>query len=161
MENKHINQLPLGRIFSVLTKKYLGLLSHELKDSPIERYYFPLYLIGVNSGKISQQQLADFVITDKVSIVRIVDSLEREQLIVRKKNKNDRRQHDLWITEKAAPWIKKIEIAMQKTDQIFLHQLQTISQNQFKPALVHLVKSVLDLPADEIEVFYSKKKKKT
>jgi len=158
MENKMYEQIPLGRIFSILTKKYLGFLSLQLKDSPVQRYFHPLYLIGKNSGNISQQQLASYLVSDKVSIVRVIDSLEKEKLIERKKNPEDRRQHLLCITKKAEPWIEKIAEAIQKTDKVFSSFLQKEMQPNFKPEMIKLMKQVIELPAEEIELFYSRKK---
>lgn len=159
MKDSCYNQLPLGRIFGVLTKKYIGFLAQQLQDSPVERYFYPLFLVATYSGKISQQQLADYLLSDKVSIVRVIDSLEKEGLIERTINQKDRRQHLLCITEKAKPWIDKIEKAVQKTDALFISFLQQDMQEDFKTELINLVKQVMVLPVEEIEVFYSRKKR--
>ena len=72
------NFLPLGKVFGFLTKKYIGIVSEKMRTTPIADNYFALLTIGLNSGKISQQELADHLLTDKVSLVRILDSLEKE-----------------------------------------------------------------------------------
>lgn len=160
MEINVCDQLPLGRIFGVLTKKYIGFMAQQLKDSPIERYFYPLYVIGTNSGKISQQQLATLLFTDKVSIVRIVDSLEKEELIERKINPQDRRQHLLCLTKKAEPWIAKIEAIICQTDNVFISCLDEKAQENFKSGLMSMMQQVKDLPVEDIEVFYSRINKK-
>src|SRR5688572_26146124 len=113
MEPSHVENLPLGRIFGFLTKQYIGLLAKRMENTPVERYYYALMIIGQNSGKISQQQLADQLLTDKVCMVRMLDCLEKDGLIERTVNPGDRRQHLLSVTEKGRPWVMEIEKAEQ------------------------------------------------
>lgn len=154
------NEMPLGRIFGMLTKKYVGLLAQGLKDSPIERYFYPLYVIGKNSGKISQQELASCLLIDKVSVVRIIDVLEEKKLIVRKNNPKDRRQHLLSTTKTAEPWLKIIANNIQQTNAQFLACMDDETQKSFKAGITTLVEQTLNLPHEDFEVFYKRKSKK-
>lgn len=148
--------LPLGRVFSFLTKQYIGEMALRMKDTPIERYYFPLYLIGKNSGKISQQELANQLLMDKVSLVRILDVLAQDQLIERKVNPNDRRQHLLCVTEKALPWISIIEENLQITNEHFLEFLPEDKREDFVKMLQLLLCATKDLPVENVELFYNR-----
>lgn len=152
--------MPLGRVFSFITRRYIGFLSNELKDSPIERYFYPLYLIGMHSGVINQQELACYLMSDKVSVVRVINSLEKEGLIERVKNPSDKRQHFLNITEKAKPWVDKIYTAIQKSDEAFISRLPKEIQSNFKHHLIDFIYEIKDLPTEEIEMYYSRKKVK-
>jgi len=147
---------PLGRMFSFLTKQYIGVMAMSMKDTPIERYYYPLYLVGQNSGKISQQELADKLLMDKVSLVRILDVLMNDGWIIREVNPKDRRQHLLSVTEKAEPWIKKIETNLQRTNDHFLSFLPEGQREQFVPMLKHLINATKELPIEEIELYYNR-----
>ena len=109
----------LGRSFGYLTKQYIGTLSAKLEGVPVQRYYYPLYIIGKSSGKICQQQLADQLLMDKVSIVRILNALTEDGYIERKVNPEDRREHLLHITKKGKPWVKSIENSLKETDAQF------------------------------------------
>ena len=156
MEDGFPHELTIGRMFSFLTKQYIGLLALRMKDTPIERYYYPLYLIGRNSGAISQQQLADQIMTDKVSMVRILDSLSEEGLIERKVNPGDRRQHLLYITEKGLPWVDEIEKALHETDHLFLNFLPGDERALFLQQLRLLISSAKNLPVEQVELFYNR-----
>ncbi len=46
-----------------------------------------------NEGPLSQQQIADMMLKDKNSVVKLVDSLESRGLVVRRANPDDRRQN--------------------------------------------------------------------
>lgn len=147
---------PLGRIFSFLTKQYIGQLALRMAGTPIERYYFPLYIIGKNSGRISQQELADQVLTDKVSLVRILDVLAEDGFIEREKNPLDRRQHLLRITPKAEPWIKEIEAGLRETNDYFFQFLPEDQQVAFKDMLSLMICKSKNLPIEDIEIFYNR-----
>lgn len=155
-ENSNIAQLPLGRIFAVLTRQYIGILAKRMKNTPVEKNYFALFLIGKNSGKISQQQLADQLLTDKVSMVRMLDCLEELELIERTVNPEDRRQHLLVATPKAQPWLSEIEKALRETDEVFLSFIAAEYREAFRSQLLELCGSVVDLPAEEVELFYNR-----
>jgi MarR family transcriptional regulator, transcriptional regulator for hemolysin len=156
MSNVHTSQWPLGRIFGFLTKQYIGYLSKRMINTPIERHYYPLYLIGKNSGNISQQQLADQLSTDKVSMVRILDYLTEGGYIERRVNPNDRRQHLLYITESGKPWVDEIEQALSETDDLFLNFLQKEQRVVFIERLHQLMEVTKDLPVEQIELFYNR-----
>jgi MarR family transcriptional regulator for hemolysin len=148
---------PLGRFFSFLTKQYIGKLTQRLEHTPVERYYFPLYLIGKNNGTISQQELADQLLMDKVSLVRILDTLALDGFIERKTNPKDRRQHLLNITPKAEPWILEIEKGIKETNDYFFSLLDPSLHANFELILTELITKTQEIPADQFEFFYPKK----
>lgn len=150
----------LGRTFGFLTKQYIGYLAKRLEDTPIERYYYPLYLIGKNSGMISQQQLADMLLIDKVSLVRVLDVLAEEGYVERKVNPYDRRQHLLYITSEGEPWVNEIEQGLSETDDFFLSFLPEAHRLLFKDLLQQLITATKDLPVEQVELFYNRIKDK-
>jgi len=156
MEVSHIDNLPLGRVFGFLTKQYIGMLAKRMENTPVERYYHALLLIGHNSGNISQQQLADQLLTDKVSMVRMLDCLTKDGFVERTVNPEDRRQHLLVLTEKAKPWISEIEKAVEETDNVFLSFLDPEIRTCFPLELRKLCTSVMDIPVETIELFYNR-----
>ena len=156
MENTDLSHLTLGRVFGFLTKQYIGFLTKRMENTPIERYYFPLFLIARSSGKISQQQLANQLLCDKVSMVRIIDCLCKDGMIERTVNPQDRRQHLLSVTAKGLPWVEEIEKALNETDEIFLSFIPEERRTVFYSDLVNLCHSVIELPVEGVELFYNR-----
>lgn len=148
---------PLGRFFSFLTKQYIGKLTLLLEHTPVERYYFPLYLIGKNNGHMSQQELADQLLMDKVSMVRIIDALQKDGFIERKTNPEDRRERRLHITPKAEPWILEIEKGIKEANEYFFSLLDPSLHANFQLILTELITKTQDIPANQFEFFYPKK----
>ena len=54
-----------------------------------------------NNGPMSQQNLADTMRKDKNSITKLVDGLEKKQLVKRQRDRNDRRSNLVVLTSKA------------------------------------------------------------
>jgi len=82
-------------------------------------------------GPLSQQQIADVMMKDKNSVVKLVDSLENRKLVKRESNSKDRRQNIIKVTAKA-------------------NKLQDDVTNL---ALESVAKITDGIPEEEIEVF--------
>jgi MarR family transcriptional regulator, transcriptional regulator for hemolysin len=92
---------PVGRILSRVGKSYLQLLNARLNYLDIERYYYALMLIEMGQGKITQNELASQLETDKVSIVRTIDYLAEKGYVDRIRSSTDKRKYCLTLTDKA------------------------------------------------------------
>jgi DNA-binding MarR family transcriptional regulator len=102
---------PIGRITGRINKVFFKALKKRLSYLGIEHSFFPLLLIGLGNGELTQQNLADKLMTDKTRVVHIVDYLFDNGFVLRIKNENDRREYKLHVTNKglkAIPDIKRI-----------------------------------------------------
>ena len=113
MKKKQQNKIeqPLGRILSHIGKSFLQLLNEKLYHLDIERNYYALILIESSETGLTQQELAELLNTDKVSVVRIVDYLSNKGYVKRVNDTLDRRKYCLVLTakaEKEMPVIKKV-----------------------------------------------------
>jgi len=116
MENKlkAYSEQPLGKFLSSIGKRFLHTLNVELFQLDIKRSYYALMLIEEGNGKMTQQDLADLLESDKVSVVRIVDYLTETGYVKRERVITDRRKYGLTLTEKAEKELPVIKKAMQK-----------------------------------------------
>lgn len=105
---------PIGRFLNKIGKLFLAELQHELSHLDIERSFYPLLLIYEGNGKLTQQDLARNLATDKVQIVRIIDYLSVNGYVERIQNVADRRKYELTATQKAESVIPDIKKAFQK-----------------------------------------------
>ena len=64
-----------------------------------------------NGSKMSQQQIADTIIKDKNSVVKLIDGLEKKEMVKRVENVDDRRQNLIEVT----PLGKEIEESVKET----------------------------------------------
>ena len=142
---------PLGKYFGVLTKQYVSILTSKLEELPIDRYFFPLLIIAKNSGEISQKELAKHLFADKVTIVRIIDYLEKMEMVVRVVNDDDRRSYHLFSTQKAERFIPLIENAMHETDELFISFIDPDFRATFKQELKKLTKQIEKIPGERFD----------
>lgn len=111
---------PLGKLLSSIGKTLLNELNVKLKQLDIERNFYSLILIEEGEGKMTQQDLADLLDSDKVSVVRIVDYLSDKGYVNRVKDSSDRRKYRLTLTTKAEKELPLIREAISDVSQIAL-----------------------------------------
>lgn len=102
-------ELPLWLQLNKVSKMYMDALTARLGHIGIRRHYFLLVAIGEGGGKLTQQELADLLETDKVTMVGILDALDRRGFIRRTASKEDRRKHLIVLTPKAEKHLPKIK----------------------------------------------------
>jgi len=101
-------EIPLWLQLNKVSKKYMDALAAKLGHIGIRRHFFLLVAIGEAKGRATQQELADLLETDKVTMVNILDSLAEAGFIRRTASKEDRRKHLIVLTAKAEKHLPKI-----------------------------------------------------
>lgn len=93
------------------------LLSHYLKEDgiPLTREQWTVMAILWKADGCTQQDLADATYRDRPGITRLLDNLQKENLIERKPHETDRRTNRVFITEKGRNLEKPVIKALNKT----------------------------------------------
>lgn len=73
-------------------------------------------------SSISQQNIADIIQKDKNSVTKIIDSLEKKNLVIRVVDKNDRRINKIELTEEGSA-LEKI------TTEVAIHFMNDVVKN--------------------------------
>ncbi|OYZ13301.1 MAG: hypothetical protein B7Y39_18245 [Bdellovibrio sp. 28-41-41] len=68
----------------------------SMLDEALVKYNLVMPQLGVlrivnEAGRVSQQDIGDFVVIDKASMVKFIDQLEKLKLVSRKSHETDRR----------------------------------------------------------------------
>lgn len=134
-------QEPIGRKMDKVGRMFQAELQAELQHLDIERSFYPLMLIEAGNG-ITQQELADKLLCDKVQVVRIIDYLSSNGYVERVQNQTDKRKYELTITEKARLVLPDIKKAISNTSSI---AMKGLSENQVSQlySMVSLIESNL------------------
>jgi DNA-binding MarR family transcriptional regulator len=154
-----MQEIPLGKLFSQLTKGYVGVLSKRLENLPLKRHFYPLMLIYEAGGTLSQTLLASELHMDKVSIVRMVDYLSDHGCVMRQKNPADRREQLLKCTAKGASFIPEIRKAMTETNAYCLDGLCDEEVDMLENMLSKVGFNLQDQPQDGYDMKFIKKDK--
>ena len=95
-----------------------------------------------NDGTMSQQQIAQTIMKDKNSVVKLLDGLEKKNLVTRVPDKVDRRQNLIEVTPYAMEIQEKIkEVAITAVD----HVIKDIPQEE-----MHIFIKVLSKMAENM-----------
>ena len=134
-------QEPIGRKMDKVGRMFQAELQAELQHLDIERSFYPLMLIEAGNG-ITQQELADKLLCDKVQVVRIIGYLSYNGYVKRVQNQTDKRKYELTITEKARLVLPDIKKAISNTSSI---AMKGLSENQASQlySMVSLIESNL------------------
>lgn len=137
------NQFKKGELYSFITGKASTAVSRRLQknfkqanlDITIEQWSV-LYHLWKQDG-LSQQQLCEATSRDKPGITRLVDNLEKLQLVKRVACKNDRRSNLIYLTQ-AAQDLQ--EPTRELANQTLNESLEGVSQEQIETAKIVLQK---------------------
>jgi DNA-binding MarR family transcriptional regulator len=129
------NQFSKGELYSFITGKASTAIARRLQKKfaqynlaiTIEQWSV-LYQLWKNDG-LSQQELCQKTFRDKPSITRLVDNLEKLELVKRTADKNDRRKNLILVTPKSQ---KLQEVTMQLANETLNEALDGIPENKIE-----------------------------
>ena len=147
------NQFKRGELYSFITGQASTAIARRLQknfkqanvDITIELWSV-LYHLWKQDG-LSQQQLCDATFRDKPSITRLVDNLEKLQLVKRTASKDDRRINKIYLTKEA---LELQELTMGLANQTLNEALKGVTNGQ-----IEIAKEVLQMVYDNLAQFSS------
>jgi MarR family transcriptional regulator, transcriptional regulator for hemolysin len=116
----------------------LGQINKKLTDLDIERNFYALILIEEGKGMLTQQELAEGLVSCKVSVVRIIDYLSENGYVKRKRDKTDKRKYRLVLTPKAEDALPKIKEAITDVTHTALKGFSPEKINEFYNILLEI-----------------------
>jgi DNA-binding MarR family transcriptional regulator len=143
------NQFKKGELYSFITGKASTAIARRLQKNlntaglniTIEQWSV-LYQLWKQDG-LSQQQLCDATFRDKPSITRLVDNLEKLNLVKRVPSEHDRRINLIYLTK---PGLKFEKQTMQLAEQTLNEALTGVPSSQ-----VDVCKEVLQIVYDNLK----------
>jgi len=143
------NQFKKGELYSFVTGKASTAIARRLQKKfnnaglniTIEQWSV-LYHLWKDDGR-SQQQLCNATFRDKPSITRLVDNLEKLNLVKRVPSEYDRRINLIYLTKNAQ---KLEEETMQIADETLNEALKTVP-----PDRIDVCKEVLQIVYDNLK----------
>lgn len=142
------NQFKRGELYSFITGKasiaVARRLQKKFKQQGLEitiEQWSVLYHLWKQDG-MSQQELCNATFRDKPSITRLVDNLEKLQLVKRVASKDDRRMNMIYVTGQA---LELQDITMCIANETLNEALENVS-----PDKIEVAKEVLQLVYDNL-----------
>ncbi len=151
--------MPLGKLFSMITKPYFGALVLKLEEVGVEKNFSVLILIEQKQN-CTQQFISDSLQIDKVSMVKIIDGFSKKQLVKRTQNPKDRREYFIELTEKGRKLMPKIHNAIQELNNIAFKGFSEKERKSFTKAMITMYHNIEHFPSSHVIVYKTKKKSK-
>jgi len=153
MSNNHFKR---GELYSFITGKASTAIARRLQKNfreqqveiTIEQWSI-LYHLWKKDG-VSQQQLCEASFRDKPSITRLVDNLEKLNMVVRVPNTDDRRINLIYLTPEARQLQDKL---MGIAEQTLNEALESVSKED-----IEISKSVLQRVYDNLQALNESEK---
>lgn len=92
-------------------------------------------------GPYTQVALADFLHADRMTMVRLIDDLERAGLVRRNPNARDRRAYDVTLTTEGQAILAQTHAAVSAADAALLAPLSVEEQVRFQEMLVRVIEA--------------------
>lgn len=160
MESKPEFKIPIGTKALILSKLYYGVLSKQLENIDVERYFSVLHHIYANNGVCCQQNICNSLAIDKTAMVKVLDYLTKAGFIERKVNPNDRREHFIHLSKKGEKQTKDIVQSFEWLDYKMFENVSDVDQVTFNKVMVQLMENLKTMPADDLLFNYKKTKTK-
>ena len=132
----------IGYWCSIAAHQYFARLQAKLATLEITNWYYVLLTIEEGKGLLSQQELADRLDLDKVTMTRALDHLGEKGYVQRCDCADDRRKHLVKLTSKARPAIKTIREAYEELNKEALAGLKKADRTAFLEHLLLLVSNL-------------------
>jgi len=150
IQSKNKIEQPLGRILSHVGRNFLYLINRKLPHLDIKRNFYALLLIEQGKGEITQQELANLLNSDKVSVVRIINYLSKLGYVKRIRKNTDKRKYCLLLTRKAIKDLPKIKKTLHDVTNIACKRLTPTQIEEFSKAL-EIIKNNLNIKSSSYE----------
>lgn len=113
LNQQDIHNLISGRTSMALSRAFNA--NFRKNGIPISKEQFSILVILWKKDGFSQQYLAENTFRDKPGITRLIDSLEREELVFRKADPHDRRSNLIYLTEKGKELEASVTASVKET----------------------------------------------
>jgi DNA-binding MarR family transcriptional regulator len=113
--------------------------SHEaFEGTGLNAFHFAVMALLEEDPRETQAVIADALGYDRSHIVRLLDELEEKDLVVRKRDPEDRRRHVVKLTPEGRKALAKLRAIVVKLEQEFLAPLDTAERAELHGLLQRL-----------------------
>ena len=128
-----------------------NIVASALEELGIYPRQYGLMLVLATEGPISQGELAEWVRTDRTTMVALVDGLEERRYVRRERNPDDRRAYRLHLTDQGKRALTRGKAIMRRAEKQLLGALTERERRQLIELLGKVAVEVGRPPGDLID----------
>lgn len=150
----------LGFWTGIATQSYYTRVLNALRMHDLDKWFYVLLKIHEVEGELSQQELADALLLDKVTITRAVDHLSRKGYVKRVDCPQDRRKYHLRTLPKALAVVKDIQAAFEAVNELAFAGMKAADRKRFNADLARINTNLAQPEGKKMRITYSKKQQR-
>lgn len=129
----------IGFLLSKAAQKIKSNADEELETYNISSQHFGVLIYLNQIENVSQIDIANALLIDRTTMVKIIDQLENENYVQRLKNPTDRRKYNIVISNEGKQLLAKVEKRIKEIEQEFLSPLSKDEVNNLISNLKKLI----------------------
>lgn len=129
---------PIGKYISQIYRKGNSFISKEISKFGIGSGQIMFLIELYKNDGISQEELSEILNIDKATTCRAIKKLEKEELLIKVKDENDKRAYKLYLTEKSKSIEDNIKNALNEWEK---HISKELSQEEVN-ILINMLKKI-------------------
>ena len=129
---------PIGKYISQIYRKGNSFISKEISKFGIGSGQIMFLIELYKNDGISQEELSEILNIDKATPGRAIKKLEKEELLIKVKDENDKRAYKLYLTEKSKSIEDNIKNALNEWEK---HISKELSQEEVN-ILINMLKKI-------------------
>lgn len=134
----------ISRFNAAIYRNGQSIMNYKLRDLGIksgQQDFF--YVISKNEG-ISQKELSEYLYIDKSTTAKAVKNLVRNNYVKVERDKNDKRVHQLYLTQKGKEIVPKMETVFLELMDIFARDLSESEKEQTMTSLKKILNTLYE-----------------
>ncbi|MDR3653087.1 MAG: MarR family transcriptional regulator [Paludibacter sp.] len=140
LQNDEIFNILVGKISTAINRTFLRAFANEGMEITTEQWSVMACLW--EKDKVTQQALCDITAKDKPSMTRLIDKLEKRNLVTRVSDHNDRRINLIHLTDTGASLQRK---ATEIVQMVATKTLNNITEEELNTSRIVLKKIMANL----------------
>ena len=129
---------PIGKYISQIYRKGNSFISKEISKFGIGSGQIMFLIELYKNDGISQEELSEILNIDKATTCRAIKKLEKEELLIKVKDENDKRAYKLYLTEKSKSIEDNIKNALNEWEKHISKELSLEEVN----ILINMLKKI-------------------
>jgi DNA-binding MarR family transcriptional regulator len=132
--------IPIGMLLAALGRGASRLFTEALRPTGLKPRHLAA-LTELRNGPLTQQALGESSHTDPTKLVGLLNDLEHCELVVRRRDVNDRRRHIVEISALGRARLAEVDALIAGAEEQLLAGLEAGDRRRFVELLLHVVRN--------------------
>lgn len=143
MKLDHLNDRSLGYTLHYTTRMAMAIFQERLRPHRVAVGQFPILVHLWEEEGLTQRDLCDLIRVEQPTLANTLKRMERDGLIKRVSDMNDRRRRRIYLTQRAWDLKETLQAESVAVNSVFIKKMNEAEQSEFK-RLMHIIAGTLE-----------------